>query len=113
MAWNLASRPSLHEPSALVALDDVQFALRGFLLSQSTNLATRLVTSVPPDSFLRILMRSFLRAFARALVDEHLFGDLVRLGLVLDEINLQVAAQQLGHGLLDELVRDGLLVWFP
>ena len=31
---------------------------------------------------------------------------------VLDEIDLQLGAEELGHGLLDKLVVDGLLVWF-
>lgn len=43
-----------------------------------------------------------------ALVDEHLLTQFIRLSLIFQEINLQVVPQELGHGLLNELVGDGL-----
>ena len=44
-----------------------------------------------------------------ALVDEHLLGDLPRVQGILNEVDLQLGPQKLGHGLLDKLVVDGLL----
>ena len=50
-----------------------------------------------------------LRADAGPHVDEHLVGDLVGFDLVLDEVDFQGLLEELRHGLLDELVGDGLL----
>ena len=48
-----------------------------------------------------------LRAFPAALVHQHLLGDLLRVEMVLDEINFQIRPQEFRHGLLHELVGDG------
>ena len=50
-----------------------------------------------------------LRLLPGALVDEDLLGDAQGVVGVLDEVDLQAAFQKLGHGVLDELVGDGLL----
>ena len=60
------------------------------------------------QGFLQVQAGGF-RLLPAALVDEHLLGQLVRLGLIFQEIHLQVVPQEIGHGLLDELVGDGLL----
>ena len=54
-----------------------------------------------PDSFFDVEAR-FFRLFAAALVDQDLLGDLVRLGLVLDEVDLESLPEELGHRLLNE-----------
>ena len=50
-----------------------------------------------------------LRLDAASHIDEHLLGDLIGFQAVLDKIDLQLMAQELRHGLLDEFVGDGLL----
>ena len=50
-----------------------------------------------------------LRRLPAPLVHQHLGGDLLRRLLVLNEVDLHPAAEELRHGLLDELVGDGLL----
>ena len=49
----------------------------------------------------------FRSTFPAALVHQHLLGDLLRIEVVLDEVNLQIRPQELRHGLLHELVGDG------
>ncbi|CDC68065.1 uncharacterized protein BN503_01068 [Oscillibacter sp. CAG:155] len=49
-----------------------------------------------------------LRLLPAALVEQHLLADLLRVEVIFDEIDLQIAAEKLRHGLLDELVGDGL-----
>ena len=50
-----------------------------------------------------------LRLLPAALVQQHLFADLLRVKGVFNKVDLQVAPQELRHGLLDEFVGDGLL----
>ena len=49
------------------------------------------------------------RRLTGALVDENLLGDLLSVEGVLNEVDFQLRTQELGHGLLHELVVDGLL----
>ncbi len=50
----------------------------------------------------------FFGLLTAPLVDQDLVGGAVGLGLVFDEVDLQLAPEKVRHRLLDELVGDGL-----
>ncbi len=107
MPWYSASPAQLDAAQCGVALHDINFPLLHILGAAvhkfldpvgDVNIAGELFLDIQP---------LLLRTFPAALVHQHLLGDLLRIEVVLDEVNLQIRPQELRHGLLHELVGDG------
>ena len=92
-----------------VALDDVDLALRHVAAAAVHKLLDPVRDVHAAREFFLDGEPGLFGLLAAALVYEHLVGHPVRLGLVLDEIHLELGAQEVRHGLLYEAVRDGLL----
>ena len=92
-----------------VALHDVQLAARNVLRAAVDELLHAVCQIDVAGQLLFDVEARLFRLLAAALVDQDLLGDLVRLGLVLDEVDLESLLEELGHRLLNEPVRDGLL----
>ena len=90
-----------------IALDDVKLALFCVAAAAVDEFLHTVGDVQIAGEFLLDGHAGALGGFAAALVDEHLLGDLVRLALVFNKIDLQTAAEKLRHGLLNELVVDG------
>ena len=92
-----------------VALHDVQLPALHVLGAA----VHKLLDAVGDVDLLRQLLflvdAGLFRRLTAAFVDQHLSGDLLCRVAVLDEIDLQTAAEELRHGVLNELVGDGLL----
>ncbi len=74
---------------------------------QSTNFCTRLARSELVAAF-SSAQAGLFGVLAALLVDQHLLADLLRLVRLFQKIHLQLVPEEVGHGLLDELVGDGL-----
>ena len=110
IAWKNESLPCLQEPSAESPSTIYSSRFETSFVSQSTNFCMRLVMSSEPDSVFLMLTRSRSLFFARALVNQYLVCDFLRVKLVFDEVNFQVAAQKIGCAFLDKFVSNSFFL---
>ena len=108
MPWYSASRLSFTAAQGRVALHDVELPA-GHVLGAAVHELLHPVGDVHgAGQLLFDVQAGLFRGLPAALVDEHLLADLVCVEGVLDEIDLQLGAEELRHSLLDEFVVDGL-----
>ncbi len=98
----------LHRPHGGVSLHDVELPA-GHVLGAAVHELLHPVGDVHgAGQLLFDVQAGLFRGLPATLVDEHLLADLVCVEGVLDEIDLQLGAEEIGHSLLDEFVVDGL-----
>ena len=98
----------LHAAQGAVALHDVDLPLVHVLGAAVHELLDPVGDVHRAGELLLHVQAGLLRLLPAALVQQHLFADLLRVKGVFNKVDLQVAAEELRHGLLDEFVGDGL-----
>ena len=99
----------LHAAQGAVALHDVDLPLVHVLGAAVHELLDPVGDVHRAGELLLHVQAGLLRLLPAALVQQHLLADLLCVKGVFNEVDLQVAAEELRHGLLDEFVGDGLL----
>ena len=87
-----------------IALDDVYFTLFGIAAAAVNEFLHTVCYVDAAGELLLHALAGLLRRLAAALIDEHLLGDLICLGLILNEIDLELFLEEIRHRFLNEAV---------
>ena len=98
----------LHAAQGGVALHNIDFPAFHILRPAIHELLDPVGDVHAAGEFFLDVQPGLLGLFPAALVQQHLLGDLLRVKMVLNKVDLQIGPQKLRHGLLHELVGDGL-----